>query len=115
MEKLVTVVEIPNFSSRAKGLLSPALREEIAVLVAEDPTYGDLMVGTGGCRKGRFALEGRGKSGSVRFVYLYCGDGKPIFLVALFAKNEKSNLTKSERNNLAKVAKAICKTYGARK
>ncbi len=115
MTKLVTVVETANFAARAKRLLSEAQRQRIAVMVAEDPECGETMVGTGGCRKARFALPGRGKSGSLRFVYLNCGEDGPVFLVALFAKNEKSNLSREERNRLAKAAKAVCRTYGESK
>lgn len=115
IKTLVTVVETKNFADRAKVLLSQAQREDLAVMVAEDPKCGDVMTGTGGCRKARFALDHRGKSGSIRFVYLNCDETTPIFLLALFAKNEKSNLSKAERNALAKVTRAICKTYGATK
>jgi hypothetical protein len=115
MKKSVTVVETPAFSAKAKNVLTVRQIEDIAVVVAENPTCGDLLTGTGGCRKTRFALEGRGKSGSVRFVHLYCGDNTPTFLLTLFAKNEKSNLTKAEKNKLKKIANLICKTYGAKK
>lgn len=115
MKKLVTVVETPNFAAKAKALLTDAEIQEIAVTVAEAPSCGNLMVGTGGCRKTRFALAGRGKSGSVRFVHLNCGEEVPVFLLALFAKNQKSNLSKQERNQLKKIAEKICRTYGARK
>jgi hypothetical protein len=100
MKKLVTVVETPAFSARAKGVLTVKQIEEIAVVVAEAPACGAPLTGTGGCRKTRFALEGHGKSGSVRFVHLYCGEDTPTFLLTLFAKNEKSNLTKAEKNKL---------------
>ncbi|NQV84048.1 MAG: type II toxin-antitoxin system RelE/ParE family toxin [Rhodospirillales bacterium] len=86
-------------------------RIALATEIAEDHDCGVLIAGTGGCRKVRFALEGRGKSGSVRAVYLYCGNTTPTFLLALFAKNEKSNLTNAEKNQLAQVAKQICKAY----
>ena len=113
MTNLLTVVETKNFAKRARSLLTEAQRIEVATMVADNHECGELMAGTGGCRKVRYALSGRGKSGSVRVVYLYCGEATPTFLLALFAKNEKSNLTKGERNQIAKVAKAICKTYGA--
>ena len=112
MTKLVTIVETKNFEARAKALLSENQRISLTAEIAENPDCGALMSGTGGCRKVRFALTGRGKSGSIRAVYLYCGENIPTFLLAMFAKNEKSNLTKAERNQLAKNAKMLCKTYG---
>ena len=112
--KPVTIVETKNFEARAKSLLSENQRIGLTTEIAENPGCGSLMPGTGGCRKVRFALTGRGKSGSIRAVYLYCGEDTPTFLLALFAKNEKSNLTKAERNQLAKNAKLLCKTYGTK-
>lgn len=107
-----TVAETNHFSARADKLLSEIHRQEIAVMVAENPACGPVMAGTGGCRKVRFAFRGRGKSGGVRVIYLNCGETAPIFLLALFAKNERANLSKQERNELAKVAEFICRCYG---
>lgn len=111
MTKLVTIVETSNFATRAKVLLSEGQRQSIATMIAEDPTCGELMVGTGGCRKVRYALKGRGKSGGVRVIYFFTGEKSPTFLLALFAKNEKTNLTNSEKNQLAKATKNLLKSY----
>lgn len=94
MTRLVTIVETNSFAARAKKLLTKDQRIDLATVIAENPQCGDPMTGTGGCRKVRYALAGRGKSGSVRAVFLNCGENTPTFLLALFAKNEKSNLTK---------------------
>ena len=65
------------------------------------------MAGTSGIRKIRFAKGGRGKSGGVRVIYYYYSAERPIYLLEIFGKNEKANLTKAERNALAKVAAEI--------
>lgn len=76
-------------------------------LLAADPLCGDLIQGTGGVRKIRFAIQGRGKSGGVRVVYYYYNETRPLFLLTVFSKNEKGNLTMAERNSLAKLVKAL--------
>lgn len=76
-------------------------------LLAADPLCGDLIQGTGGVRKIRFAIQGRGKSGGVRVVYYYYNETRPLFLLTVFSKNEKDNLTMVERNSLAKLVKAL--------
>ena len=68
---------------------------------------GDLLVGTGGIRKVRFARGGRGKSGGVRVIYYFYTAEKPIYLLEIFGKNEKANLTAAQRNALAQVAAEI--------
>jgi hypothetical protein len=65
-----------------------------------NPQKGDLVQGTGGLRKIRFAFENRGKSGSLRVVYVDFAAYEKIFLITAYPKNEKDNLTDSERNNI---------------
>lgn len=81
-------------------------------LLALDPTHGVIPSGWGGARKFRFARPGRGKSGSYRVITAYCGPGTPVFLIAVFGKGEKANLTRGEANELAKRAKRLCAAYG---
>lgn len=73
----------------------------IVQFLAARPKAGDLMEGTGGIRKLRWGREGRGKSGGIRVVYYFHSDDMPLYLLTVFAKNERANLSKSERNELA--------------
>lgn len=68
------------------------------------------MPGMGGYRKLRFARPGKGKR-SARVVYLYGGEEYPIFLITVYAKAEKGNLSKAEQNALAKMAKSFFTDY----
>lgn len=69
-------------------------------LVATDPEAGDIMAGTGGVRKARLAGRGKGKSGGYRIVWYYGGGDIPVFLLTVFGKGEKANLSQGERNAL---------------
>ena len=69
--------------------------------MASYPTAGDLIEGTGGVRKLRWARDGRGKSGGVRVIYYFHSEAMPLYLLTMFAKNERANLSKAERNALA--------------
>jgi hypothetical protein len=111
---LFTVVETGAFSARARGRMTATEVRDVIAIVAANPELGDLIQGTGGIRKLRFAVGGRGKSGGVRVVYYYHNDSMPVFLLTVFAKNEKANLTRAERNALAKVARSLRDGYGAR-
>ena len=81
-------------------------------MLAADPLCGDLIQGTGDVRKVRIAVKGKGKSGGVRVVYYYYNETLPIFLLTVFAKSEKDNLTKAERNMLAKLVRILRDNYG---
>ena len=80
-------------------------------MVASDPDCGEVMQGTGGFRKVRVGRGGMGKRGGARVIYILRNENFPIFLVAAYAKNEKDNLTKRERNELAKRADEIFERY----
>ena len=108
----ITVVETAEFTSRAKKRMSAKEVEIVIDLVAAEPLSGDLIQGAGGLRKLRFAVEGKGKSGGVRIVYYFYNESIPVFLITVFAKKEKDNLTKAERNMLAKMVRALRDSYG---
>ena len=69
-------------------------------LLASAPETGDVMQGTGGVRKVRLAGRGKGKSGGYRIVYYFGGGDIPVFLLTVFGKGEKDNLSQGERNAL---------------
>ena len=98
---LLTVAELPEYLRAASRLLSDADRRAIIDHVAAHPAAGDLIEGTGGVRKLRWARDGRGKSGGVRVIYYFHSEAMPLYLLTMFAKNERANLSKSERNALA--------------
>ena len=83
-------------------------------LVAASPEVGDLIPGTGGLHKVRVGFGGRGKRGGLRVIYYHHSNRIPVFLIALFAKNERADLARAELNELAKVAKTLARFYGAR-
>ena len=106
-----TVVETPTYLKAARAFLREADRDEIVRMIAARPEAGDLMPGTGGYRKLRFARPGMGKRGGARVIYLYGGEDLPIFLITVYAKSEKGNLSKAEQNALAKMAKSFFADY----
>jgi hypothetical protein len=107
-----TVVEIPSYLKIAEKLFTVEERVAIVDMVARDPECGDVIQGTGGFRKVRVGRGSAGKSGGARVIYILRNEGFPVFLVAVYAKNEKANLAKAERNELAKLADAIFENYG---
>jgi hypothetical protein len=98
---LLTVADLPEYLRTACKLLADAERRAIVNHLAEHPTAGDLIEGTRGVRKLRWARDGRGKSGGVRVIYYFHSDAMPLYLLTIFAKNERANLSKAERNELA--------------
>lgn len=110
---IVTVVETEEFARRAAGLMSEDERMGIVDTIARDPLAG-VSLG-GGIRKLRFGRPGGGKSGGYRTIHFFSGDtDTPVFLLTVFAKNEKANLTPTEAASLRKLAGLLTDTYRRR-
>ena len=80
---------------------------ELEIYLCKNTDCGDTLEGTGGVKKFRWTLEGRGKSGGARIVYLDIVFAEHIYLLTAFPKNEKANLTKAERNQIKNIVTAI--------
>jgi hypothetical protein len=78
--------------------------------VAAFPRDGDLIQGTSGVRKLRWRRSGRGKSGGVRVIYYFHSERMPLYLLTVFAKNERVDLTQRERNELSKLVDVLVET-----
>ena len=94
-------VELPIFQKRWKDLGlddDDLLRLEVDLLT--DPKVGAVMQKTGGVRKMRFAFEHRGKSGSIRVIYVDFEVYEKIFLLTAYTKNKQDNLSDAECNEL---------------
>lgn len=105
MTKLQTVVELPEFQRRAKVIMTDSEREAAVVWIAENPEAGTPL--GGGLRKARIPREGGGKSGGFRTIYVFGGRHMPIFLITVFAKNDKTNLTPKEQAAAVELSKEI--------
>ena len=95
------MTELAGYKRRADELLSEAEQDALIDVVAYDPTCGVVIPGTGGLRKLRVAAGGSGKRGGARVIYYFYNEDVPLLLMAIFAKNEKADL--SERQKKASV------------
>ena len=110
----MTVVETPGFLREAAAALAEKERTELISYLAANPEAGDVMPETGGARKLRWRAQGRGKRGGTRAIYYYHDESLPLFLLNVFAKNEKANLTKAERNEMRKLLPRLIAGYRRR-
>lgn len=85
--------------------------EQLESFLSANPTAGEEIKGTGGCRKLRFAGRGKGKRGGYRTITFYSGTDLPVFLITVFAKGDKVNLSRAERNALAGMTKELLRGH----
>ena len=91
--------------------MTEAEQQAIVLHFATWPDAGDLIPRTGGARKVRFAGRGKGKSGGYRVVTYFGDRDIPVFLLNVFSKGQKIDLTAAERNALAKMLAALPAAY----
>ena len=111
-DRWITIVETPGYLREAEKALTQDERKGIIETLARDPKCGDVVPGGGGIRKVRFAAKGKGKSGGVRVIYYYHSLLMPLYLLTLFGKGERANLSRAEINSLSVVAKQLARTKG---
>lgn len=93
----ISVVETEQFAVATRKMLDDAAREDLIDFLASNPTVGDVIAGTGGVRKVRWALPGRGKSGGARVIYYYHDERIPLYLLDAYAKNDQEDVSHAQR------------------
>jgi len=99
----ISVVETPEFIQAATKLLSEREHSDLIDFLARNPAAGDLIPGTGGVRKLRWGLEGRGKRGGARVIYFYHDVDMPIIVLTAYAKNQRDDLSQQDRNEMKRL------------
>jgi hypothetical protein len=101
-------VELPPFQRFRSDYLSDEEYRALQVHLLGNPEAGDLIKGTGGLRKIRFAdkRRGKGKRGGLRVIYYWWTGGTQFWMFTIYDKDEMSDLSSDERKMLAKLLEA---------
>ena len=103
----VILIETPVFTRLVIKTLSDDNYGALQQWLVDEPDAGDLVRGGAGMRKVRWALPGGGKSGGIRVLYYWRANADQIYLLFLFAKGERSDLTPEQVRELAKYVKEL--------
>ena len=114
-EVLLTVCEFKVFMRDAARLLTADACDELVRFLATHPGAGELIPGTGGVRKYRQPASGRGKRGGARVIYYYLDRDTPLYLIAIYAKNEKHDLSGAEIERLKAMTTTVKQQRAKRK
>lgn len=99
-------IETPVFTKRVRELLDDDAYAVFQRQLAVRPELGDLIEGTGGLRKVRLAVGGRGKRGGARVIYYHFVSASQIALLLIYSKNELAELTSDQRKALRRIVES---------
>lgn len=94
------IIETRAFTSRVKQLMSDHEYKELQEALVNRPDMGSIIQGTGGLRKVRWKLEGKGKSGGVRAIYYWLTADEQIYMLYVYPKSQQEELTPGQKKAL---------------
>jgi hypothetical protein len=100
-------VETPAFTRIVTSALSDGDYAALQQALTDEPGAGKLIEGGAGIRKLRWAAPGSGKRGGFRVIYFWRKAEHQIYLLYLFAKTERADLTRTQVKRLAGAARAL--------
>ncbi|CAO4182952.1 type II toxin-antitoxin system RelE/ParE family toxin [Methylorubrum extorquens] len=105
-DALHTVIETEIYLRSAERLMTEAERTAVVDILAADPFAGDVIPGTGGLRKVRVPLTGRGKRGGARVITCFVS-ARGVYLLLAYAKNDQANPTPAQAQALARLVDTL--------
>jgi len=107
----LTFIESRHFTERLRELVNDETYRAFQNELQSNPEKGDLIQGTGGVRKVRMPLPGRGKSGGARVIYLYLESHAVLYLLTLYTKKEQADLSSEQKKAIAAVVEEIKRAH----
>jgi len=109
MKSLFDFAETKQFTKKVVKLLLDEDYAELQMDLCKDPELGEIVRGSGGIRKVRWAIEGKGKSGGARVIYYWAVSRGKILMLDIYKKNEKGDLSRNELFQLRKTVEEFLK------
>lgn len=111
---LLTVAETPLFLRQAADVWDDTEREAFVNFIARNPEVGNVIPDTGGVRKIRWGRSGAGKRGGARVIYFYHNPNRPLYLLMVYAKARREDLSADEKRNVRNLAAVLKSSYSRR-
>ena len=110
-----TIAETPLFTRQSGKLFDEGEKAELIDFLARNPLAGEVIPGTNGVRKVRFASSGRGKRGGARVIYYFLDDTMPLYALLAYAKNVKDDMSPEERKAVSDLVETLKAAWKDRK
>jgi len=100
---VVEIIETSIFTRQVQALLSAEEYRRLQLALIIQPDIGSVISGSGGLRKVRWSITGRGKRGGVRVIYYWAIVHDKIVMLFMYAKNEQDDLTPDQLKVLRRI------------
>jgi len=97
------IIETPIFTRLIKEMMTDDEYRELQEALVNRPDSGDLIKKSGGLRKVRWKLQGRGKSGGIRVIYYWVVSDEQIYMLYVYPKGKQENLTLNQLATLKSI------------
>jgi len=111
----ISISEMQMFIDDASRIFTEEEYESLVLFLANHPDAGEIIPATGGVRKVRWPARGQGKRGGARVIYYFRDLNVPVYLLAVYAKGEKINLTEAEKKVMRRTVEKIVEATMARR
>jgi len=99
----VVIIETSVFTRQVRALMPDEEYRKLQAALVGNPALGPLIRASGGLRKLRWALPGRGKRGGVRVIYYWAVGQEQLFMLLMYPKSERDDLSPSQLRLLRKL------------
>lgn len=111
IEQHITIFETKHFVRLCNKLIGTTERSRLLWHLKANPKDGDVIPGTGGIRKIRWAKPGSGKRGGIRVIYYFYDKNGILFMLTTYAKNDKVDLSSKEKKEYQNLVKELIKLF----
>lgn len=105
--RFLDFVHLPSYTRSARGLITDDEQRDLEQTLLANPEAGATIAGSGGVRKIRLALRGRGKRSGVRVIYFYRRARQRVYLILAYSKNVQESITDGEKQQIRKLTTAL--------
>ena len=109
---LITIAETHSFQKESQKILGEIEVDKLKNFLSLNPQSGDIIPGLRGIRKIRWQINHKGKSGGARIIYFFYNTDIPVFLLSIYRKSEKSDMSSQEKKILNNMVDELIDSYG---
>lgn len=99
----MVIIETSVFTRQVQGLLSVEDHRRLQAALVSRPNAGSVIVGSGGLRKFRWAIKGKGRRGGSRVIYYWAVTQGQLLMLFIYSKSEREDLTRDQIKTLKRI------------